>query len=88
MASTALNVKYAYAIEIGPTHEQLNSPGFNYGFSVHKKHISRVAEVAYYGIYQYMRSFLDKTSDAVKQEVNSLCSELFEDTEEQSLDSE
>ena len=72
-AAGSQRIKYAYAIEIGPTEEELGDAEFKLGFSVNENRIGQVAKVAYYGLYQYMRSFVDSLSELAREEIRRTC---------------
>jgi hypothetical protein len=42
------------------------------------KYIMSIVKVAYYGIYQYLRSFLDEPNRKTLEEIENECSELFD----------
>jgi hypothetical protein len=73
-ATKEANIPYSYALEIGPLDTELELIDHpNSGFFVEEKHIKYIVERAYYGIHQYLRSFLDKLTSLAKEEIRSTC---------------
>ena len=72
-ANLVANITYTYALEIGPLDSEpaLILPGK--GFHVEERHIKYVVIRAFYGIHQYMKSFLDKLTTFAQDEVRTTC---------------
>jgi hypothetical protein len=60
-------------------------PDMKFGFSVNENKIAHVVQVGYYGLFQYMRSFLDSLSDAANVEINKTCMDIFRQSEKKSV---
>jgi hypothetical protein len=73
------NITYAYTIEIGPTEKELDDLFLEEtGFSVYEENIQSIVERAYAGIYQYLKSFLDKLVKKVELEIEKKCSRDYD----------
>ena len=74
------NITYAYTIEIGPTQEETMDDEYNYGYGFHVREtqIKSIAERAYTGIREYLRSFIEHLTRKVQSEIDRKCSDDYD----------
>ncbi len=77
-ASIVAKIPYTYAIEIGPLDTELTLIQPKKGFHVEEKYIKYVAVRAFYGIHQYLKSFIDKITKAAQAEIKSTCNQEYD----------
>ncbi len=66
-------VKYTFTIELGPFEEQVDDSEQLVGFHVSEENIRNVAERAYKGIREYLRSFVIKMEYISRQQILKKC---------------
>jgi hypothetical protein len=71
------NITYSYTIEIGPLDSEVELVKYRRGFQVVESKIEYIAQRAYIGIHQYMRTFLDKLTSKANNEIETECANEY-----------
>ncbi len=73
------DIKYSFTIEVGPLLDETFDDDFNYGFHVSENKIEYIAERAYIGIREYLRTFVEQVGKRSRVKILKTCSENYDE---------